>query len=440
MKLTPPALLLPLLLGCTTAAESPFEHLQRDVVESGGIQWERLALTQDMTGPAFASIEDFNEDGRLDIAVSLFGKIDGFEVPNGEILLLEQGESWGNWTSSKMLSRTQDRKWPNGGEAVDMDRDGDLDMLVGGGFLTCQLFPWTAPCGSVFWLEQATEGWVLHDIVEPGSDLFFHHPVWMDINADGLEDIVVVGETYATPFGSDYGAEVLAYLADDEPGAFSDQPVLIGEGLGSLPQAYDMDGDGDLDLASAEYFYNGGASYAWLENPGSIDTLWQRHVLNDTAGPAIQFKMVPDAFGDGVARGFGTNHTNTEGASPDPESSRVAVYTPTDDPRDPWTETIIDETYVSVPTQGAGAPGIFGTGDIDGDGDIDLLVSGDGDPIVKWYEQTEPGRFVDHVLEIDLPQAGVTLIEDMDGDGRMDLIVSGYDHNALLIYRQAGAP
>ena len=32
------------------------------------------------------------------------------------------------------------------------------------------------------------------------------------------------------------------------------EPIAIGQGLGSLPELYDVDGDGDLDLVSAEYF------------------------------------------------------------------------------------------------------------------------------------------------------------------------------------------
>ena len=75
-------------------------------------------------------------------------------------------------------------------------------------------------------------------------------------------------------------------------------------------------------------------------------------------------------------------------------------------------------------------------GDIDGDGDIDLLVSGDGDPEIRWYEQQEPGVFVGHVLEMDLTQGGVMTVADLDEDGANEIIISGYDDNVLFVYRR----
>ena len=422
-------------VGCTTANESPYENGQVDQVESGGLVFERLALTQDIEGPAFATVTDINGDGVVDIALSMFGKVDGFEIPDGQILWMEQGGSWQDWTSEALLPEGEGLKWPNGTEAHDMDSDGDLDLAVGGGFLTCQLLPWTASCGSIYWLEQQESDWSVRTIVEPGADLFFHHPIFLDVDGDGQKDLVVVGESFAGPMGTKAHAEVQVYRALDDLGSYSTEPEILAEGLGSLPQVWDVDGDGDEDLVSAEYFHDQGASFVWLENPGSGQTPWNRHIIDDTVGPAIQMQMVADAFGDGVTRAFGTNHTNTAKSSPDPEPSQLVVYTPSDDPTQPWDKEVIADDFISVPESTAGAPGVFGVGDVDGDGDLDLLVSGDGDPEVRWYEQTQAGAFEGHILESNLTQAGVTTVADLDQDGQSEMLVSGYDDNVLFIYR-----
>jgi hypothetical protein len=80
------------------------------------------------------------------------------------------------------------------------------------------------------------------------------------------------------------------------------------------------------------------------------------------------------------------------------------------------------------------APGIFASGDIDGDGDLDLLVAGDGDPKVYWLEQTGNGTWNQWVLETSLKQAGGIHVVDLDGDGRNELVVTGYEANAVYVY------
>ena len=147
---------------------------------------------------------------------------------------------------------------------ADLNADGRQDVIVGTGFLTCQLVPWTAPCGGLIWFEQTPDGWVRHDVISPGNERFIHEGLPVDVDQDGDLDLVSVLESMKTPFGTDYAAEVIWFEAL-EPGRFATEPHRIGDGLGSLVEPHDVDGDGDVDLISGEYFAGLGASYTWME-------------------------------------------------------------------------------------------------------------------------------------------------------------------------------
>jgi len=90
------------------------------------------------------------------------------------------------------------------------------------------------------------------------------------------------------------------------------------------------------------------------------------------------------------------------------------------------------------------APGLFGYGDITGNGLTDLVVSGDGDSRVFWYQQTNPGNFVQHVLDgiegeplmqSKFGQAGGMKIVDLDNDGYNEILVTSYEDNKIYIYK-----
>lgn len=416
-------MLLSLLLGCTTPCESSHAHGDVETVVSGGLSWQRTAFTDGICGPAFGTLADFDGDGSTEVAVTNFGRSDGFGISSGSVVLVDPVSA----TFETMLPAEAGYKWPNDASPVDIDGDGDLDVLIGLGFLTCQISPWTAPCGGILWLENDGD-WTPREVVPPGADLFYHHPLLTDIDQDGVDDMVAVGESYAGPFGTENHAEVRWWAGLGE-GAFASEHRVIGEGLGSIPQLWDVDGDGDDDLVSGEYFSADAASYVWMERDG---TDWTRHIIDDGSGPSIQGEMVAGLLGDGVDRLVGSNHTNT--AAGDPWPSEIAIYTPGERLDEPWDKQTLYDGFISEPGPGAAAPGIFSAGDIDSDGDIDLLVSGDGDPRVVWMEQTAPGEFSTHTLEEQLTQAGITIIEDLDGDGHNELMVSGYDDNVVFYY------
>ncbi|MEC7987300.1 MAG: VCBS repeat-containing protein [Myxococcota bacterium] len=421
-----------LFFSCTNPCLSPYEEGSVETVSSGPLSLTRTAYSEGMCGPAFSATADLNEDGSSSLIVSLFGRSDGFALSNGSLISvdLETGER------EILLSDEEGYKWPNSIEVADVDNDEDMDILVGFGFLTCQLNPFTGPCGALAWIENQGNEWKPHDIVR-GENVFYHHPLFTDLDGDGIEDILTVKESYATPFGTEAGAE-LGWWKGLGDGAFSDE-IYITDGLGSLPQLWDIDQDGDLDIISGEYFADPYTSYVWLEQktPPSDDNPqgdWEKHTIDDNAGPTIQIHLVDDLYGDGVLRAVASNHTNTEKSSPDPWPSELAIYTPPEDPRQPWTKETIYDGFISATPSTQAAPGIFTVGDADDDGDMDILISGDGDPRVVWFEQSSSGIFELHTLEPELTQAGSLQIKNLSGDSRTEMTVSGYDDNVLFVY------
>jgi FG-GAP-like repeat len=423
--------------------EQGLDHLDR---EPNQALFETEVIDAAIPGPAFATIVDVEDDGTKELLISAFGK--GARFAPGEVRLYRFESGSGKWSYETIVDEKEGLRFPNHATAEDIDHDGDLDYFVPHGFLACAL-PVIGPghCGGLRWYETAGGGkYVPHVIVPKGSKLFYHLAELVDFDGDGIEDVVTTGEEKGF-LGRRDRAVVQWFKGTNGPDRFETTPREIGPGLGSLPTVRDLDGDGDLDIASAEFFANLSTSFAWYERiaaPSSTKPAGElvRHVIDAKSGPAIQLSFVEDFFGDGVLRAVGANHTNTAKSSPDPWESAVFAFEIPQDPRGPWPKTQISTGIRSRPgaqTSPQAAPGIFGTGDIDDDGDIDVAVSGDGDPNVYWLEQVAPGEFETHILMEDMGQAGAMQVGDFDGDGSNEVLVSSYERDALYIRRFIGA-
>lgn len=429
-----------LLLGCADPCASPYTAGDTETVTSGGQTFTRQVIDAGVCGPAFAAVADLEGDGSLSLIVTWFGQQDGPSVPNGGINRYPVASDLAVGAPSPLLSPEDGVKWPNAPHVLDLDGDADQDIVVGVGFLTCLIDPWTAPCGGLIGFENDGGRLRRFDVVTPGADLFYHAAVGDDVDGDGVLDLVTVGESIATPYGHQDRAEAQWFRG--QGGGFESSPRVMGEGLGSLPSPFDVDGDGDTDWVGAEYFRADAASFAWLEQVTAPTEAapaggWVRHVIDDASGGSIQLTPVEGLFEPGEAVFVGTNHVNNAPDADEPGDPKVLAYTIPHDPTDAWVKTVLASDFaVTDPGAGVGAPGIFGAGDIDGDGDIDLLVSGDGDPAVYWLEQTATRVFEQHVLEPSLSQGGSMLVVDLNGDGANELVVSGYDDNVLFLYER----
>ncbi|MGZ3449395.1 MAG: FG-GAP-like repeat-containing protein [Polyangiales bacterium] len=428
------------LVACSSSREVPSAVLGSVACDPGrgGASlvsgFTRFVVDEAASGPSYTSVGDVDGDGRVDLVVSSFGPIvhDGANITlsRGHVDAYLQGDGLGCWKKVTLVGDDANLHFPNRTSLADLDGDGDLDLLVPSGFFVCTFDKAVRNCGGLAWFENAGGSWKRHDVVPPGDARFYHRALDVDFDGDGVKDLVTVAE-------SSSGANARWFKGNSSPDRFDPTPHEIGDGGGSFPSVVDVDGDGDLDLLSAEYFVEGG-SFAWFERTTGM--VFERHVVSSASetGKGFQLELVPNLFGDGKLRAVGANHTNVTTDATAPESA-VWVFDPTVNPRANWPKTRASTGIVSRPSEGTqvqGAPGVFGVGDIDGDGDLDLAVAGDGDPHTYWMEQ-KSGAFSMHVIEERLGQAASAQVVDLDRDGRPELVFTGYEDGKVFVYARA---
>ena len=131
--------------------------------------------------------------------------------------------------------------------------------------------------------------------------------------------------------------------------------------------ARDVDGDGDLDVLSASY---ADCKIAWYENTDGIGNFGPQRVITTAAGQA-QSVYAGDVDGDG----------DLDVLSASSDDDKIAWYENTDGLGNFGPQQVI--------TTGAdGARSVY-AGDLDGDGDLDVLSASHADCKIAWYENTD---------------------------------------------------
>jgi hypothetical protein len=135
---------------------------------------------------------------------------------------------------------------------ADLDGDGLTDVVVADGATNRVTWIRQAPAGTF------TEG-VLADVAGPAHV----HPV--DLDRDGDLDVLVASMGVLFPNNARIGAVVV--LENDGRQAFTRRVLIDQVARVSDVRAGDLDGDGDLDLSVAQFGYDQGET-RWMENVG----------------------------------------------------------------------------------------------------------------------------------------------------------------------------
>ena len=164
--------------------------------------------------------------------------------------------------------------------ALDLDRDGLEDLVA------CE-----AQESKVLWIRQTSAG-VFEEQVLASDMRAPVHAEGADIDGDGDLDVLVSSMGYVFPNNDKIGTVFI--LENDGAQRFKPRPVLENVARVNDVRAADLNGDGKLDLAVAQFGFDQG-EVRWMERIGPWE--FRSHLLLELSG-AINI-CAADFTGDG---------------------------------------------------------------------------------------------------------------------------------------------
>jgi len=238
-----------------------------------------------------------------------------------------------------------------------------------------------------------------------------------DLNGDGLADLVVSDLGNPLPTEELVGRVLVGINHGD--GDFTFETVLDGVGRVADAQPVDLDGDGDLDIAVADFGWLRAGGIHLLYNQtrpgGPLDFRVEKVIQRAGAVSIVPIEGLTAGAGHGFAVAFAQQH------------ELVSLFY---EKAGRYEEQVV----YRAPHPNWGIDNLSAV-DLDGDSDVDFLLAhgdtlDDGFPFkfyhgVEWLENLGDAQYRAHRVGT-LYGAHSAQAADLDGDGDLDVVASGF--------------
>jgi FG-GAP-like repeat/Secretion system C-terminal sorting domain len=343
-----------------------------------------VTISTEVSLPFVVLARDIDSDGDSDIISASFdGKVAWYENLDGQ----------GNFGPQTIITNN------TGGYALyveDIDDDGDMDVVSGSDY-------------NIVWLEN------LDGQANFGPENFLDTSITRckklyvdDLDGDGDKDVLATNSDINGDF-----SEIVWYANLNGQGDFGSETIISTFLDGSRSViAGDADNDGDLDVFSAS---SNDGTVAWYPNTNNV---FGSPEYITTSTRTTRFVHTADLDGDG----------DEDVVSGSWAADKIAWFKNINGQGNFYLEQVVSYDSYLIKT-------VF-TSDLDGDGDLDLLAASVGDDTIAWFENIDglgsfgPKQVISNTVE----RAWFVHAGDLDGDGDNDVLAVSYWDLQLIWY------
>jgi|GEM_PF-2661772 len=327
---------------------------------------------QRVTGVASS---DFDQDGDIDIITCL-------RTENRIVAYINNGDNIPSFESYDLIPDIQSPFYINYG---DINQDG-LDDLVVSQVESNKIAVFVNP-------GNLSQAWTSYILVENFGEP--HGIIVVDLNGDNLVDIA----------GTAASDNTIAFWINngDTPDTWEKFDITNNFNYTQGIDACDIDNDGDNDIVASALQSN--SITLWLNN-GDPNAEWEEIII-DNSFPMAHDTYTTDINGDGFYDILGVGYGNNQ----------VALWLNSGNSPLSFTKTIIDNNCTGALT--------VRTGDLDNDGDEDIISCAWIGMSVAWHENLldQGGSWNKTVITSNMRGAWPLSIADINNDNDMDILV-----------------